>query len=159
MAYQGRNRGMMEDVFSIVKQAPGLTQIQIKEVLNKMKTEDGKPKYRNTSSSVSSLLSQLNKKKRVYYQAGGKGVHDRPCFKVYAGNEPTLFGPNRGRRIQRHKVNGAAPAAQPVVTKAVYNGEKVDVQLLIAIGDKDTMVGFATARALYNQLKLIFEAE
>lgn len=86
-------------------------------------------------------------------------------FKTYNIGKRVQHGHTKRRFRRTRRTNGAPPirhqqmVATPVAMARVNGAMKVDVQLMIAIGERDTLVGFEVARDLYQQLKGIFEAE
>lgn len=152
-----RNTGLCADIHNYIKQHPGQTANEILDGIKAMKV-DGKPKYVNFSNSISSLITQLVKTNLAHYKEGGVSALGQPCFKVYPGKATGthIVGSNMGSHLKRKRFSHKKAMVQEV---PVSNGmsQKVDVQLLIAIGDKDTMIGFDTARELYEQLRLIFD--
>lgn len=152
-----RNKGLYDEIHNYVKQHPGHTANEILDGIKAMKV-DGKPKYASLSNSISSLITQLVKNNLAHYKEGGISALGQPCFKVYPGKGvQAIVGANMGSHLKKKRHSHKQPPTVQHVIPAVNGAQKVDVQLLIAIGDKDTMIGFDTARELYEQLQVIFD--
>lgn len=144
-------------VMNYAREHPGQTAKQIYAVLKKTNPAFANMTFGGFSGSISNMV---NTGRLGYRPNPNPNDADKSMYVVYfkTMTRGKRVAHGRKKRIFRTRVNGVDRTTETgAVTKAVYTGTKVDVQLLIAIGDRDTMIGFETARALYDQLKAIFE--
>lgn len=149
-------------IMSHVREHPGQTPKAIYAALSKTVPELKTISFSAFSGGISNMVNTG----RLYYRPHERTDEDKSLYTLYFKTtrmSPRVMSGHKKRRFRMSRANGVdvgaealpiTPAGKP---RAVAKGDMVDVQLLIAIGDKDTMIGFEAARNLYEKLRVIFE--
>jgi len=145
-------------ILEYIRTNPGKTAKQIHAGLSKTDPDVAAVKFGAFSGGISNMVNTGRLTYRPHTPVDGDKSMYTVFYKSSKISHKRVFNKGHKKRVFRKSKIDRMITGEVIVRDTKPNSAaKVDVQLLIAIGDRDTMVGFETARSLYEQLKGIFE--